>query len=193
MKKVFTLAALCCMFAIAAAAQKAPDFSGTWSLDVSKSQLGERNRIEGMTMTVVQTAKDIKVTTETKRQAPPADAAAAGAGAGMGRPGGGGGGGMGRGFGGGDTTNVYTLDGKETTIEVDGPNGKMPMKLKGLVEAGCKATFSTSRTFNGPNGEITFTTKESWSLAADGKTLTVVKEQSSMRGTNSTTMVFVKK
>ncbi|MEO8648560.1 MAG: hypothetical protein ABI539_05280 [Acidobacteriota bacterium] len=189
MKKVFTLAAFCCIFAIAATAQKAPDFSGTWTLDVSKSQLGERNRIEGMTMTVVQTAKDVKVTTETKRQAPPADAAAAGAG--MGRPGGGGG--MGRGFGGSDTTNVYTLDGKETTIEVDGPNGKMPMKLKGLVEAGGKATFSTSRTFNSPNGEVTFTTKEAWSLAADGKTLTVIKEQASMRGTNSTTMVFVKK
>jgi len=42
-------------------------------------------------------------------------------------------------------------------------------------------------------GDITMTTKDSWSLSAEGKTLTVVREQSTPRGTNSSTMVFAKK
>ena len=48
-------------------------------------------------------------------------------------------------------------------------------------------------TFSGQMGDVTRTTKETWSLSDDGKTLTVNRETSSPRGTNSTTMVFVKK
>jgi hypothetical protein len=172
-------------FSIAGFAQAKPtDFSGTWALDVSKSKLDERARIESMTMTVAQTDKELKVTTETKRQAPPADAAAAGPG--------GGGRGMGRGFGGGDGTVAYSLDGKETVVEVDGPNGKLPVKYKGSVEAG-KANLSSSRTFTGQMGEITVTAKDAWSLSSDGKTLTVEREMTSPRGTSTSTMVFSKK
>ncbi len=173
-------------FSIAAFAQAKPiDFSGTWTLDVAKSQLTERMRIEGMTMTVVQTGKDLKVTTETKRPAPPADAA-------QGGPNGPGGGRGMRNFGGGDGTVVYSLEGKETVVEIDGPNGKMPIKYKASIDAG-KANLSSSRSFNGPMGDITVTTKDAWTLSSDGKTLTVVREQSTPRGNNTSTMVFVKK
>src|SRR6478735_8472984 len=168
MKRFFFLAAMFAAFSIVGFAQKPTDFSGTWALDVSKSKLDERARIESMTMTVAQTDKELKVTTETKRQAPPADAAGASAGGGGGR-------GMGRGFGGGDGTVAYSLDGKETVVEVDGPNGKLPIKYKGSVEAG-KANLSSSRTFTGQMGEITVTSKDAWSLSADGKTLTVERE-----------------
>jgi hypothetical protein len=185
MKKIFALTAVFCLLAVAAMAQKKADFSGTWTLDVAKSQLGERSRVESMTMTVTQTDKNLKVSTETKRQAPPADAA------GGGRPGGGGGFGRG-GFGGGDGTVDYSLDGKDTTVEVEGPNGKMPVKYKGSMDGG-KANLSSSRSFSGPNGDVSITTKETWSLSEDGKTLTVVRETASPRGTNSSTMVFVKK
>lgn len=184
MKKIFFLAAMFAAFTIAGLGQAKPtDFSGTWALDVSKSQLGERARIEAMTMTVAQTDKELKVTTETKRPAPPADASAGGPGGGRG---------MGRGFGGGDGTVVYSLEGKETVVEVDGPNGKLPIKYKASLEP-AKANLSSSRSFNGPMGDVTITTKDVWSLSADGKTLTVVREQTSPRGTNSSTMVFVKK
>ena len=62
MKKTLFAAALCCMLSIAAFAQaKTADFSGTWTLDVSKSKLDERARIESMTLTVAQTAKHITV------------------------------------------------------------------------------------------------------------------------------------
>jgi hypothetical protein len=189
MKKTFFLAAFICLLAVSAFAQdkKATDFSGAWTLDVSKSTLGERSRVESMTMTVTQTDKDIKVETATKRLPPPDGAnQGGGQGGGMGR-------GMGRGgFGGGDGTNTYTLDGKESTTEIDGPMGKVPVKLKAERDGG-KLKLSSSRTINTPNGEISITTKETWSLSDDGKTLTVKRDMESPRGTNSTELVFTKK
>jgi hypothetical protein len=183
MKKIFFLAAMFAAFAIAGYAQAKPaDFSGTWNLDIPKSQLDVRMRVESLTMTVAQTDKELKVTTETKRPAPPADAPAGGPGGGRGM----------RGFGGGDGTVTYSLDGKETIVEVDGPNGKMPIKYTGKIE-GDKANLSSSRTFSGQMGEVTVTTKDTWTLSADGKTLTVVRDQTTPRGNSTSTMVFVKK
>ena len=162
---------------------KKADYSGTWSLDVSKSTMDRARNIESMIMTVTQTETELSVTTETKRAAPPADAPQGG------RPGGG----MGRGgFGGGDSKTVYSLDGKETKSEVEGPNGKMPLALKAKSEAG-KLHLSRSSSFSGQMGDVTITTKETWELGADGKTLTVNREQSTPRGTNSSTLVFSKK
>ena len=188
MKKLFFLAAVVCLSTVAAFSQAKPsDFSGTWALDVSKSKLDARARIESMTMTVTQTDKELKVATETKRTPPPADAPAGAPGAGSG-----GGGGMGRGGGSGDSTSTYSLDGKETTVEIDGPNGKMPVKYKATID-GAKASLSQSRTFSGGMGEVTVTTKESWTLSADGKSLTVERENTSPRGTTNSTLVFAKK
>ncbi|MBP6002177.1 MAG: hypothetical protein KA746_01970 [Pyrinomonadaceae bacterium] len=177
MKKNLVLAALSLLvFAFAASAQTA-DFSGTWKLDVSKSKLGDRNMIAEQTLTVVQTAKDISVTPATKRTPPPD---------GMG------GGGQGRGgMGGGDAKSTYTLDGKGTDVTVDSPMGPSKATLTGKLEAG-KLMLSNARTFNGPNGEMTMTTKETWELSADGKTLTIVTERNTPRGTDTTTRVFAK-
>ena len=190
MKKLFFLTGVIVLFSVGAFAQgggkvSTHDFSGTWVLDVSKSKLDERARIESMTMTVSQTGNDLKVTTETKRQAPPADAAAAGGGGGAGR-------GMGRGFGGGDGTNTYTLDGKETITQTDSPMGSIPVKRTATLDQG-HVKISTSRTFNGQQGEVTMTSKETWTMSEDGKTLTVERESTSPRGTNTSTMVFAKK
>lgn len=192
MKKTIFIAALVCLTAFAAFAQdkKAKDFSGSWTLDVGKSKLDERARIESMTLTVAQTDKDIKVETATKRLPPPEGAGGGGngQGGGMGR-------GMGRGGfgGGGDGTSVYTLDGKETTTEVDGRMGKIPVKLKAEIESGGSLKLSRSSTFTTPDGERTNTTKETWSLSEDGKTLTVKRESESPFGKNSSEMVFTKK
>ena len=172
-------------FTVASFAQaKATDFSGTWLLDIPKSQINDRMlRIEALTMTVTQTDKELKVTTETKRPAPPADAVAGGRGPGRG---------MGGRFGGGDGTIAYSLEGKETVVEIDGPNGKQPVKYKAALD-GAKASLSAVRSFNGPMGDVTITTKDVWTVSADGKTLTVVREQTTPRGTNASTMIFVKK
>ena len=77
-------------------------------------------------------------------------------------------------------------------VEVDGPNGKMPIKYTGAIEGG-KANLSSTRTFVGQMGEATITTKDVWTLSDGGKTLTDVRETISPRGTSSSTLVFVKK
>lgn len=182
MKRTIFLAAFVCLLAVSAFAQdkKATDFSGGWTLDVSRSKLGERARIESMTMTVAQTDKDIKIETATKRLQP-ADAAG-----GMGR------GGMRGGFG-GDINFTYTLDGKETTVTQETQMGAIPVKLKAEPGGDGTLKLSSSRTLNTPNGEITMTTKETWTLSEDGKTLTVKRDTETPRGTNSSEMVFTKK
>jgi len=166
-----------CMSVVAASAQKAADFSGKWNLEVAKSKLGDRNNIESQTLTVTQTPGEIKIETTTKRAAPPAGAPT--------------GGGGGRGMGGGDMPMTYALDGKETKTERQGPNGAIPVLLKAKPE-GNKLLLSQSMTFSTPNGDITATTKETWELGADGKSLTVTTERTSPRGTDTTTKVFVK-
>ena len=185
MTKYLLMVALVCLSAFSAIAQdaKSTGFSGTWNLDVSKSKLDDRARIESMTMTVTQSETDIKVETATKRLPPPADAGQGGMN--MGRGGG-------RGFGGGDGTFTYTLDGKESTISQDGPMGAIPVTLKAIKDGG-KLVLSQTRTLNTPNGEITMTTKETWTLSTDGSSLTVVRESQSPRGTNSSEFVFTKK
>src|SRR5580765_4576454 len=98
MKRNFVLMAIFALFAMSVAAQKATDFSGTWNLDVAKSQLGDRNNIESQVLTVTQTATTLKVETSTKRTAPQTvnpGGMPAGTEAGKPRTGGGGGGGMG--------------------------------------------------------------------------------------------------
>ncbi len=190
MKKNLILAAAFAILAMAftVSAQKVPaDFSGKWNLDLAKSKLSDREKttIESQTVTVTQTAADIKIETATKRMAPPAGAPAGGP-----PPGGGMGGGGGRMGGGGDMPATYPL-GKETTVDQQmGPN-TVPVTL-GSKWDGSKLVVWRSSTFNGQNGEVKNTSKETWELGADGKTLTVNAERSGMQGTTTTTKVFTK-
>lgn len=184
MRKLLFMAIAVCALAAASFAQNA-NYSGTWKLDVEKSTFSGPARIESMTLTVAQSDKDIKVDTATKRAAPPADAP------GGGTPGGGAGRG-GRGGFGGDGSVSYTLDGNETKVEVDTPRGKVPVNYKGSAETDGSLKLSTSRIVNGPQGEVTMTTKETWKLSADGKTLTVDRESTSPRGNQTSKLVFTK-
>mgnify|MGYP000308260535 CR=1 FL=1 len=95
-------------------------------------------------------------------------------------------------MGGGDAAMTYSLDGKETKTEIEGRMGKMPVTLTAKSEGGRLLLTSVS-SFSGPMGEVTVTTKESWGLSADGKTLTIDTERTTPRGTDSTTRVFSKK
>ncbi|MGH9821574.1 MAG: hypothetical protein ACRD43_15550 [Pyrinomonadaceae bacterium] len=187
MKFVFAVVAGLILAAAAFAQGPTPNFSGHWDLDVSKSKLDERARIQSMSLDVAQSATTVKVDTKTTR-APRPDGAGGGGGQG-------GGGGMGRGGGfggGGDQSATYTLDGKETTVDTPGPNGSIPSKLKADLDAG-KLHLSSASTFTTPNGDFSRSTKETWSLSDDGRTLTVERESTTSRGSNSSTMVFVKK
>lgn len=57
--------------ALAVSAQQKTDYSGSWTLDVSKSKLSERSPVESMTMDVTQTDNDISVDTKTVRKPRP--------------------------------------------------------------------------------------------------------------------------
>jgi hypothetical protein len=188
MRKVSFAAFAVLMLAAAAFAQG--NYSGTWKLDKERSTLPGPMRIDSMTLTVAQTDKEIKVESVTKRQPPPEGAGAPTAGA----PGGGPGRGPGGrgGFGMADGTSVYSLDGKETKAEVDGPMGKMPVTYKGAAKTDGSLELSSSRTFSGQMGEVTMTTKETWKLTDDGKTLTVDRVNSTPRGDQTAKLVFTK-
>jgi hypothetical protein len=165
MNKLFFATALVCLFALAAFAQKSPDFSGKWNLDLTKSDLGQQAAtIKSQTTTITQSGTSFKVSTQTERNAPPADAA-----------GGGGGNRGGGGFGGGDQT--YTLDGKEVSTERQMQNGTVTIKTT-ATQSGNKIVISS--VFPGPSGDVKSTT--TYELSGDGKTLTVTRE--STRGTS---------
>lgn len=173
MNKLIFLAIAIFALAVPTLAQST-DFSGKWILDLSKSKPDERSRITEQTITVTQTATDFTRETVSKR-APAPD----------GRMGGGGRGG----FGGGDGTESLKLDGKEITVQVDGPMGPAPITKKAQLKDG-KLHISSVRTFSTPNGEITTTTREEWSLSADGKTLTIKNTVETPRGTMTSEMVY---
>lgn len=163
-------------------AVNAVDFSGKWALDVGKSKLDERQRIESMTLNVTQKEKELAAESEIKRT-PPKDNMTPG----------GGRGGMGGGLAGtGPEKRTYSLDGKETTE--DNTSGGIPSsaKLKAQLKKDGTLNLSVTRKFNTPMGEAEATTKETWSLSADGKTLTIAREQTTPRGSFSSTMVLVK-
>lgn len=183
-KYVFFAAVALLAMAFTVSAQKAPaDFSGKWNLDLAKSKLTDREKaaIESQTMTVTQTATDIKFETETKRIAPAAGAP--GGGGGGGRPAGGGGGGMGG-------AQTYVL-GKETTADQQMGQTTVPV-TSGSKWEGSKLVLTRAFTFQGPNGEVKNSSKETWELGADGKTLTVTRDSTGMQGTTTTTKVFTK-
>jgi hypothetical protein len=158
MRKALFFTLVFCMAAIAANAQKAPDFSGKWNLDIAKSELGQQaSMIKSQTMTITQAGTSFKVSTHVERNAPATDGPGGGAGNGraMANP----------------MEQSYTLDGKEVSSERQTPNGPVTTKMKS-EQSGNKVVITN--TFPTPNGEMKSTT--TYELSADGKTLTVTRE-----------------
>jgi TonB family protein len=189
MKKVTLLLSLVLLLSFSAFAQA--NFSGFWELDKSKSKLDERmsKSIESQALKVSQTEKEFKVETFTKRLSPPEGGMMPQNGGGQQQPPPMSGGMM---RGGGDVSAVYSLDGKENTIQQESPNGSIAVVFKAIVDKDGTINLSQTRTFNGQNGEMTFVTKEKWTLSAEGKTLTINRDSDSPRGKTSLELVFVK-
>lgn len=166
---LFTTVLSLSLLAVSAAAQKAPSFAGTWTLDIGKSRISDREKaaIEFQTITAVQSDQDLKVTTRTKRVAPagaPATASAVG-----------------------EWSSSYSFDGKETATSSTGPDGKaMPVKTSSKWD-GSKLVLTTTRTHGSPNGEITTVQKDTWDLLPDGSTLIIRRDQTGPDGTTTTT------
>jgi hypothetical protein len=134
------------VFALSASAQKTTDFSGNWTLDVSKSNPAE-TMIESQTIKVTQTAADITVETTNKMK----DTGAAPAGGG-GRPGGGG-------FGGPQKYGIGT----PIKVSRDTQSGPVEISYTAKID-GNKLTLSTAS----PQGSR----DQTWTLNSDG-TLTI--------------------
>ena len=197
MKKILLMMCAVGLLAIASFAQKAANYSGTWKLDKERSKSEQRMALPDTTWTVTHSAKELRLISEVKRPEPQMMRAPENAPPGMGNTPAGGPPPMrppgGRGLGlGGDGTFAYPLDGKESIVEMEGPMGKMPVAYKGTAAADGSLVLSNSRTFMGPSGEVKLVTKETWRLSADGKTLTVNRENTTPRGAQTSTLVFVK-
>jgi len=154
--------------------EKAKDYSGTWKLDLAKSEMGERSRVESMDMTVTQSDNDLSY----ERNAKLSEAQGGGMGGrgGMGGPGGGG-------------KMTYDLSGKETKVS-GAMGGEVGLKAKVEKDGGLKLT--QNRSFEGPMGAMTIKTVETWSLSDDGNTLTVSSTTETPRGTRNQKMVFTR-
>jgi hypothetical protein len=203
MKKISVLAAFFCLLLTASAVfaqSKATNFAGSWELDVSKSKLPERMRVESMTLNVTQTDKEIKIETNAKRAARPEGEMPnnANSGGASPMPPNGSRGGMGRGggmMGGGNGIVTYSLDGKETTVETEAPAGMPPssVALKAKMEKDGKLKLASSRSFDTPMGSMSVKTTETWELTDGGKSLKITRDTETPRGTQSSEMYFTKK
>ncbi len=178
MKKLSFLLACIFVLSLSVFAQTKTNFSGTWELDKADSKLEERQAksIESQTLTVTQTDKEFTVEVKTKRMSSAEIP-----------------GGRGRGVisGGRDGTTTYSLDGKETAMQQESPMGQMTVTLKAKFD---KTSLKLSRTstFESPTGEVTIGNKETYTLSADGKTLTVKRESETPRGNTSSESVYKK-
>ncbi|MDH3493956.1 MAG: hypothetical protein OEM82_10430 [Acidobacteriota bacterium] len=179
MKKFMSLFVSMLVFSAFAYGQKeVTNFAGIWNLEVEKSELGERSRIESMKMTVTQTDKELAF--ERKAEI---EERSDGDGFGGGRRG------MARGPGAmGGQAASYDLTGKET-IAPGGRGGSA--KLKAEMH-GATVKLIQKREFEGPMGSVSIKSVETWSLSEDGKTLTVSSETETPRGIRNSKMVFTR-
>ena len=167
------------IFALAVHAAAPVSFAGNWTLDKSKSQ-GLSPRMQGadsVSWQINQTEKEITIEEKV-------------AGGQMaGGPGGGPGGGGGRGMMGAGGPRTYNLDGSETTGETG--RGKFARKASWSGD-GKTLELTSKTTFQGQEGEMTFTSSDKLQLSADGKSLTVTRHSESPRGPQDSTLVFNK-
>ncbi len=157
MRRVLLLAvATAVILPFHARAQVKPDFSGTWTLDASKSDqpMGRGGRGGGGASTGPITITQNASTLTQKR---------------------------------GELTLVYTLDGSASTNQMPGPGG--PQEVKSTAKwDGSKLVIETIRDFQG----MSITQKETRSLSADGKEMTIEQSIATPQGERTTKQVFTK-
>jgi opacity protein-like surface antigen len=165
MKRLLIASSLICLLMMAAQAAAPANFSGTWTLDKSKSEgLQGPMANADVTLTVTQDGKQLAV--ETKYSGGQREIPA-------------------------QTLN-YKLDGSETTADFAGRMpGKGTLKAKWMGDS--MLELHTVRNINVQGNDVTITSTEHWELADGGKTLKIHRTTESPRGTNETKLVFTKK
>jgi hypothetical protein len=191
------------------------DYSGTWVLDKSKT----RNlppKLQSYTMVVTQTEEQLTVETKVEGDLRPSrresDEDFPGDGGPPGGPGGEGGfpggppdGGLPpQGPGGGPPSGVmalgvvipsatYSLDGKETTAELEGRmRGTATLKAKWAKDRKT-LELAAIRQEDFQRKSVSFTSRETWKLSADGEVLNLQRTVETPRGTDTVKLTFNKK
>ena len=173
MKRLLMICVSLCLSVLAASAMSAApaDFSGTWELDKSKSEMaaggGQQGTPDSITWRVTQ-AKDT-ITIESKTVV-----------GGQERP---------------AQTLTYKLDGSETTGEIPGRGGQMQkVALKAKWQADGKILeLSRVRNMNIQGQDITVTTLEHLELAEGGKVLKAHNSTETPQGKRESKLSFNKK
>lgn len=203
MKRTVVLTAIFTLLLAAAisAQEKTTNFAGSWDLDASKSKLDERMRVQSITMNVEQTDTELKIQNTINRAAF-LDGNMLNNGA-VNRVEGGA---TSHGGGSGDGTVIYNLKGDVISAELTRPNadaarterdrgmsGSATFKAEFMPEGKLKLT--NVRNFSLPMGNRTITTTvtEIWELADGGKTLKILRQTETPRGTSGAELVFTKK
>lgn len=155
--------ALVALSLVAAVAAPKADFSGKWVMDKTKSE-GVPPNME-QTMTVTQAGD--KIDLETKITGPNGERV---------------------------IKDSYTVDGKETDFTPQGAQGAMGKGKRTAKWSADSSALEVSETatLNGPNGPDEISATRKWTLAADGKTLTIEMTFSGEQGMQKTKRVFVK-
>ncbi len=136
-----------------------PDFNGTWTLNEEKSQIGEGRNMPSKTLEVKQDKANLTVVrTRTGRD-------------GQERR----------------RESVYSLDGKETTVEGE---SRTTVSTAKWSEDGKSLVIRSASSFTREGETFEFKMTETWTLGEGGKSLTIVSESSSSRGEFSTTLVY---
>ena len=164
MKTKTTLLWLVVLLIGSAVASAKADFSGTWALDKARSE-GLPEGID-QTMTVKQAGDRVEV--ETRMTSPMGDQT---------------------------LPDIYVLDGKETdfTPPVIGGGGGKGRRTARWTADGNSFESTESATLDGPEGKAEIKGARKWTLAGDGKTLTIEMTLTTSQGDIRTRRIFTRK
>jgi hypothetical protein len=160
---VASMALVALSLVVAVAAAAKPDFSGKWVMDKTKSEGVPPNMEQSMTIT--QTGDKIEL--ETKINGPQGERV---------------------------IKDSYSVDGQEADFTPQGPQGAMGKGKRTAKWAadGTALEVTETVTLDGPGGPDDVTATRKWTLAADGKTMTIEITFSGEQGTQKTKRIFVK-
>ena len=167
MKRIIKVAGLAASvvftLGLVAASAKA-DFSGTWKLDLAKSQ-GLPPAFKAQTLIVKQTGDRVEIVSKTSIEE-----------------------------GDQDQVDTYTLDGKEADYMQKGPGGAegRGKRTASWAADGNGIDVKEAATFDTPGGPVEVKITRKWSLSADGKTLTIDMTVDGPMGTQTIKRVLTK-
>lgn len=161
MKRRFTISLMLVAVAVAFAFVAAPNFSGEWTFNESKSDLGDAQfRFVWETLKITHTGNTITIVKHGESQNGPFD-----------------------------QEEKLTLDGKASENPFFGDN----VRKSTVTWSGETMVVTSEATLNFNGESNSFSQKESYSLDASGKVLTVVNETSSSFGDSKQKIVYEKK